>query len=114
MMDDKLYKDLVQFFTSPNEKYSEEIYSLKGELRVNAKSKFRQVAKPYNVRNGALFHNERDVLQKNRVIEVLKACHKNPVSGGHFGGQKTYQKIAERYYWKGKVSVTFFSTSTCN
>lgn len=31
---------------------------------------------------------------------VLQSCHSHPTSG-HFGISKTWQRISERFYWKG-------------
>ena len=71
------------------------------EERTNAKSKFRQGTRPYTANNGILFHDKREVLPKGRLQNILSAFHSNPITGGHFGTEKTYQKIAQRYYWKG-------------
>lgn len=103
-MDDELHASLVQFYTDVNAKYPKDIYDLKGEQRTNAKSKFRQIAKPYHVKNGILIHSRdgKEVLPKSRFPDVLAACHNNPVIGGHFSTEKTYLKIVERFYWKGK------------
>ena len=46
-------------------------------------------------------HGKNEVLTKNRVEDILRAFHDSPVSGGHFGRDKTLSKLAERYYWKG-------------
>ena len=45
-------------------------------------------------------HGDQELLQASR-FSVLRVCHDNPSSGGHFGRDKTYNKIASRYYWKG-------------
>ncbi|KAI6661770.1 hypothetical protein LOD99_9837 [Oopsacas minuta] len=43
---------------------------------------------------------------------VLKMCHDNPVTGGRFSSNKTYQKIASRFYWKDVVK--FPKIRNCN
>ena len=34
---------------------------------------------------------------------ILKACHSDPTSS-HFGVTKTWQRVSERFYWKGLAS----------
>ncbi len=36
--------------------------------------------------------------QKQAVIE---GCHSDAFGGGHFGRDKTYFKVTERFYWNG-------------
>ncbi|KAG7165828.1 pol Retrovirus-related Pol polyprotein from transposon-like 9, partial [Homarus americanus] len=43
----------------------------------------------------------KEVLVKIRVPSILKACRDNPATGGHFGREKTFRKISQRYYWEG-------------
>ena len=52
------------------------------------------------------------VVQEKDIKRILEACHSDSLSGGHFGRDKTYQKIAERYYWIGlrKTVETFISS----
>ena len=103
-MDDKLVSDLLKYFSSSNKKYPDEIYNLKGDLRSNVKSKFRQTAKPCWYDKVKLLHNDKEVLPQKRLSEILSVFHSNEVSGGHFGAEKTYLKIAERFYCKGKCN----------
>jgi len=58
---------------------------------------FRQTAKPYHAERAILYHGEKEVLTKSRMPNVLKVCHENPVSGGHFGRDKTLAKISDRF-----------------
>ena len=38
-------------------------------------------------------------------VQILEACH-NGRTGGHFGRDKTLEKIVRRYYWKGICNDT--------
>lgn len=100
-MDEKLYNQILSFYTNTDKKYPQYIYDLPLGQRVNAKSQFRQTVRPYHVEHGVVVHGGKEVLVKNRVSTILKACHDNPATGGHFGRDKTYAKISERYFWKG-------------
>ena len=110
-MDDQLYNQILHLFISNENKYPGEIYKLPPEKRVNAKKSFRLTVKPYTLKDGVLMNAEKQVLRKSGVDTVPKMCHDNPVTGGHFGGDKTYQKIASRFYWKSKylliLNLTF-------
>ena len=79
-------------------------FHLKNEF--NAKKSFRQTVKPYTLKDGFLMHAEKQVLRKSEVDAALKMCRDNPVTGGHFGRDKTYQKIASRFYWKFDKGIT--------
>ena len=49
------------------------------EKRVDAKSNFRRLVKPYTVDNGVIKH-------KGKEVKVgWKAYHDHPATGGHFG-----------------------------
>ena len=100
-MDEEFYSQILQFYTSPDRKYPEYIYDVPMDKRMDQKSKFRQQVKPYHVEDGVVKHGKNEVLTKNRVEDILRAFHDSPVSGGHFGRDKTLSKLAERYYWKG-------------
>ena len=63
---------------------------------LNAKSKFRQTAKPYRHDKGILFHSDKEVLNKSRLFDILSACHSNDVSGGGGGGGGGGYFVAEK------------------
>ncbi|KAI6650165.1 hypothetical protein LOD99_6082 [Oopsacas minuta] len=86
---------------SKENKYPREIYKLPAKKPVNAKSQFGPTVKPYTLKDEVLMHAEKQVLRKSGMDAVLKMCHDNPVTSGHFGSDKNYQKIASRFYWKG-------------
>jgi len=100
-MEDYFYQQILNYYTSFERKYPQRIYDLDPAKRANVKSQFRQSVKPYRVDNGVVFHGDKETLVKSKVASVLKACHDNPASGGHFGRDKTLGKISQRYYWKG-------------
>ena len=45
---------------------------------------------------------------------VIKAYHDDPVSGGLFGGDKIYQKVAKRYDWSGMKNGIAENVSKCD
>ena len=98
-MDDQLYKDILHYHTALERKYPASIYNLTLGKRSNAKTNFRRTCGHFNVENGVLKHMGREVLVKTRLQAILHAYHDNATTGGHFGRDKTYGKIAERYYW---------------
>ena len=42
-------------------------------------------------------------MSKTRILE---ACHDDRVGGCHFGRDRTIDKIAARYYWRGIYNDT--------
>ena len=59
----------------------------------------------FEVRNGKLYRRKKDgkilrVLKEDETDAILFMTH-NHETGGHFGVDTTYNKIADRYYWKG-------------
>ena len=100
-MEDQLYAELVHFHSVSEGKYPSRITMMEPKDRNSAKSNFRQRAKLYHVVEGVLMYGGAEVLLKTRVKDILYAYHDHPVSGGHFGRDKTHDKIKERYYWRG-------------
>ena len=94
-MDDQLCKDILCCYTSADRKYPDAIYALPPDKRANPKSHFRRVEKPYRAEGGMLYHDSKHVVRKSQVNDTLSACHNNPVSGSHFGCDKTLAKISE-------------------
>ena len=97
-MDDTFYSEILSLYTASEYKYPAYIYNTPLNQRPDVKSKFRQSVKPYKVEDGIVMHGKEQVLTKRNLHDVLKACHDNPVFGGHFGRDKTYKKISQRYY----------------
>src|SRR2546423_2915582 len=72
--------------------------------------KLQKQTKTFEVNNGKLYKKKKDnkilrVLQKDETEIILYMVH-NHKMGGHFGIDTTYNKIAERYYWKGMYEDT--------
>ena len=114
-MEDQLHDQLLRFYTATHcntTKVPQWIYDLPPEKRVNAKSQFKQTPKPYRA-GGILYHGEKEIVTKSRLPNILKACHGNPISGGHFGRDKTLAKISDRYYWKGMKNDVHQHVKTC-
>jgi len=100
-MDSEKHTDFLNYFINKDKKYPERIYNLSPKKRDNEKANFRRLVKPFNVKNGTLYHGDVEAVTRDRVPGILLACHDNPATGGHFGRDKTYQKIQARYWWKG-------------
>lgn len=101
-MDDQVYDDTLTFLKSTTKKYPVWIYKLNNKIeRQQEKSKFRQRVKRYAYENGKLMYQGKEVLKRSSLPGALKIFHDNPATGGHYGRDKTYAKLAERYYWKG-------------
>lgn len=41
------------------------------------------------------------VIPKSKVKEIIVAYHNTPMNGAHFGKDRTFYKIRERFYWPG-------------
>src|SRR5947207_1800965 len=82
--------------------YEEILECLRGT--VNNKKKRKQ-SETFEVRNGKLFRRKKNekilrVLKEDEMDAILFMTH-NHETGGHFRVNTTYNKIADRYYWKG-------------
>ena len=75
------------------------------------KRKVRSKAAPFEAVDGQLMYRKkrRLVVQEMDKIRLLKACHSDMNGGGHFGRDKTFFKLSERYFWKAmKADVEDF------
>jgi len=41
--------------------------------------------KPFNAKNGTLYHGDVEAVTRDRIPGILQVCHDNPATGGHFG-----------------------------
>src|SRR5947207_13018032 len=76
---------------------------------VNSEKRRKQL-ETFEVRNGKLYRRKKDgkilrVLKEDKTDAILFMTH-NHETGGHFGVNTTYNKIADRYYWKGMYDDT--------
>ena len=72
--------------------------------------KRRKQSETFEVRNGKLYKKKKNgkilrVLKEDETNAILFMTH-NHETGGHFGVDTTYNKIADRYYWKGMYDDT--------
>src|SRR5215216_1848683 len=82
------------------------------------KTKDHRITKTFEIMNGKLYKKRKDgktarVLQDNEKDAILFMTH-NHETGGHFGVDATYNKIAERYYWKGMYNDTREYVKSCD
>lgn len=76
--------------------------------------------KGYLMNNGMLYRLHPDseaddaqlVVPSHEWANVLSAYHDDPLAG-HYGAEKTYQKIANRYYWTGMRSYVASYVKNC-
>ena len=109
-MERSKYNDILRYLESGV--YPERIYRLRGNQRTNAKANFRRATQRYQVERGRLTYSKRTVVVRDKVKKILQAYHENRYTGAHFGRDKTFYKIASRYYWKGKLEFLVMSLTS--
>src|SRR5688572_13808114 len=82
--------------------YEKILECLQGKIK---DGKLQKHSDTFEIKNGKLYKRKKDgnlvkVLQENETEAILYMVH-NHETGGHFGIDATYNKITERYYWKG-------------
>ena len=75
------------------------------DLSKDKKRAVRRKAATLTVEKGEVFlrrHQRRVkvVTSGEEQKRIVNACHSEPTSG-HFGVNKTWRRVAERFYWKG-------------
>ena len=70
----------------------------------NKKRAIRRKAQKFSVRNGVLFytyngHNQEWICEVNKQRQIIEAAHGDKL-GGHFGRDKTREKITSRWVFK--------------
>jgi len=92
------------------EEYKKYVDFLNGKTRIKNKEHLKileRESKGLEVEDGILYKRIRGdqrvrIPTQQEVISILYMLHTHP-TGGHFGIETTYQKIKERFYWKGML-----------
>eukprot|EP00731_Ephydatia_muelleri_P029862 Em0021g385a len=74
----------------------------------NDKRAIRRRACSFVLRDGLLYFTEDGtdstakqwIVDKESQMKVITSCHDQKLGGGHFGRDKTLQKICSRFYWR--------------
>ena len=90
--------------------YEEILKFLQGKILENNEEELQNLqkrSKGYEEKLGRLYQRNKEekllkVLKKDEIDSVLWMMHNHPTAG-HFGTEKTYEKIKERFYWKGML-----------
>ena len=90
--------------------YEEIVKFLKEEILENNTGELQRLkkeSKEYEEKLGRLYKQNKKgrlvkVLKKDEIDSVLWMIHNHPTAG-HFGVENTYEKIKERFYWKGML-----------
>lgn len=64
----------------------------------------------YRKKKGVLVRIIQSGAEQSRILEM---CHSDPTSG-HFGVKKTFNRLSERFYWKGMYKDVENLVATCN
>lgn len=103
------------------QRYDNIVKCLKGEYLRNWNKEFimklEKEAKKYELEKEKLLKVNKfglvRVLKEDEIDSVIFMIH-NHATGGHFGIENTYHKIAERYYWKGMYKDIKEYVKTCD
>uniref|UniRef100_A0A8C1R0T5 Gypsy retrotransposon integrase-like protein 1 n=1 Tax=Cyprinus carpio TaxID=7962 RepID=A0A8C1R0T5_CYPCA len=95
-----LYAEVKYYLETGN--YHEETVRSDGQR----KRVVRRASKKFKVQDGHLFLSDKGsnrlvIMDEKQKERVLQECHDNPGTGGHQGRARTYDKIAQSYYWLG-------------
>ena len=89
----------------------------------NGYKKYTRKCRRYEINeNGILVFNQNTPYGKNKAIvipqhlvtKILEIMHDNAVGGGHFGANKTLEKIRNKYYWTGMIQDIKNYIQTCH
>ena len=53
-------------------------------------------------------------ITENQKQQGLEGCHSDKLGGGHFGRDKTFSKVTERFYWVGIIEDVKEFCRTCD
>src|SRR6266487_3882841 len=90
-----------------NEEYERILECLQGKVE---DKRLQKRSDKFEIKNGKLYKKKKDekilrILREDEIESILYMVH-NHETGGHFGVEAIYNKIAERYYWKGMYNDT--------
>ena len=95
-MDEKEYKEHVDFLNGvtriKNKEHLEILKKRSKDLKTEDGILYKKTKKNQKVR----------IPTKQEIISILYMMHDHP-TGGHFGIETTYQKINDKFYWKGML-----------
>jgi len=74
-VDSEKHTEFLDYFLNKDKKYPERIYNLSPKKRDNQEANFRRLVKPFNVKNGTLYHGDVEAVTRDRVPGILLACH---------------------------------------
>ena len=78
------------------------------------KRELRRKAAKYTTNDGFLYYNNRRcIASKDEIKKIFESLHCDKTAG-HFGRDKTREKICSRYYWLGMVEEIDTFVSTCD
>jgi len=109
MSDRKVFDDLILYCSSK---------SYRPDVSNDYKRIIRRKSQNFFVEKGELFRKDKSRKTKRRVImdkveNIIFACHEG-VGGGHFGVNKTVEKINERFYWESIRADTEKYIKSCD
>ena len=90
-------------------------------LAKTAKRNFRRKCEAYSLKEDVLYHvptpkkpeSMRDVPREVERDRIIRAFHGNPAGGCHFGVTATFNKLSERYYWRGMYNAVLDAVNAC-
>ena len=96
-----------------NDQYYEKIKTLEKE---ETNEQIKQIGK-YLINNGKLYKERKDgikrVIPRYELEAVMYLVHNDSLSG-HLGINKCYDKLRERFYWKGMLQDVKQYIKTCD
>eukprot|EP00731_Ephydatia_muelleri_P007459 Em0003g1707a len=106
------YKDVLRYLTER---------SYREEAEKQWKRTVRRKAQDFTVNDGQLYIKGKNGQEARRWVfdeedqkRVMEACHDDKLGGGHFGWDKTLQKICSRFYWQNMTNDVKEHVRTCD
>ena len=110
-MDLELYEKLVTYLST---------LVLPPNVSPDDRTSFLRISSQYIVIGSLLYRKNRRhpnkllrVVTVSDVELVMRAFHSDPLAG-HFGAKRTFQKIAERYFWPDMQKQVYDFVKTCD